>query len=54
MKRNDLLKAAFEEAAEKELKSLPGEGDIVRPYSKEFKRKWIIFSMRWDKIRQHL
>lgn len=39
MKRNDLLKAAFEEAAEKELKSLPGEGDIVRPYSKEFKKK---------------
>ncbi len=39
MKRNDVLKAAFEEVAEKELKSLPKEGDIVRPYSKDFNKK---------------
>ncbi len=39
MKNNDILKLAFEEAAEKELKSLPKEGDIVRPYSKEFNKK---------------
>ncbi len=39
MKRNDILKLAFEEAAEKELKALPKEGDIVRPYSKNFNKK---------------
>ncbi len=39
MKRNDVLKSAFKEAAERELKTLPGEGDIVRPYSKEFNKK---------------
>ncbi|MBQ3136568.1 MAG: hypothetical protein IJB74_03705 [Clostridia bacterium] len=39
MKNNDILKLAFEEAAEEELKSLPKEGDIVRTYSKDFKKK---------------
>lgn len=39
MKNNDILKLAFEEAAEKELRTLPKEGDIVRPYSKEFNKK---------------
>lgn len=39
MKNNDTLKLAFEEAAEKELRSLPKESDIVRPYSKEFTKK---------------
>lgn len=39
MKKNDILKLAFEEAAAEELKSLPKEEDIVRPYSKEFNKK---------------
>ncbi|MBE6775076.1 MAG: hypothetical protein E7543_02675 [Ruminococcaceae bacterium] len=39
MKNKDTLKLAFEEAAEKELNSLPKEGDIVRPYSKNFTKK---------------
>ncbi|MBQ7117868.1 MAG: hypothetical protein IJN88_06630 [Clostridia bacterium] len=39
MKNNDILKLAFEEAAEKELNSLPKEGDIVRTYSKELDKK---------------
>lgn len=39
MKRNEILKLAFEEAAEKELKSLPGEEDVVRTYSKKFNKK---------------
>ena len=39
MKNNDILKLAFEEAAEKELKTLPEEGNIVRPYSKNFNKK---------------
>ena len=39
MKRNETLKAAFEEVAEKELKALPKEEDIVRPYSKGFNKK---------------
>ncbi len=39
MKNNDILKLAFEEAAERELRTLPKEGDIVRPYSKSFNKK---------------
>ena len=39
MKNNDILKLAFEEAAERELKALPKEEDIVRPYSKAFTKK---------------
>ncbi len=49
MKNNDILKLAFEEAAEKELKSLPKEGDIVRLYSKNFTKK---MDKLFDEVRQ--
>ncbi len=39
MKNKDTLKLAFEEAAEKELNSLPNEEDIVRSFSKKFTKK---------------
>lgn len=37
--RNEMLKAAFEEAARREVEKLPDEGKIIRPYSDEFKNK---------------
>ena len=37
--RNEMLKAAFEEAAKNELEKLPDEERIIRPYSEEFKNK---------------
>lgn len=37
--RNEMLKAAFEEAARKELEGLPDENKIIRPYSEDFKIK---------------
>ncbi|MBQ7005610.1 MAG: hypothetical protein IJN68_04185 [Clostridia bacterium] len=37
--RNEILKAAFEEAARIEIEKLPAEEKIVRPYSEEFKNK---------------
>lgn len=39
MKKNILLKKAFEEAAQRELDSLPKEEQIVRPYTDEFENK---------------
>lgn len=38
-KRNPIIKKAFEEAAKKELASLPEEKLIIRPYSEEFDAK---------------
>ncbi len=39
MKKNPLLKKAFEEAAKWEIDSLPGEEQIIRPYTDEFENK---------------
>lgn len=39
MNKNSILKKAFEEAAEREINSLPREEQIVRPYSEEFETK---------------
>lgn len=36
MKKNDVLKAAFEEVAKTEINNLPEEGKIIRPYTDEF------------------
>lgn len=37
--KNEMLKAAFEEAARKELEKLPDEEKIIRPYTDEFNEK---------------
>ncbi len=37
--RNEMLKAAFEEAARTEIGKLPAEDKIIRPYSEEFRNK---------------
>lgn len=39
MKKNPLLEKAFEEAAQREIDSLPKEEQIVRPYTDEFETK---------------
>lgn len=36
MKKNDILKAAFEEAAKTEINNLPDESKIIRPYTDDF------------------
>ncbi len=38
-KRNEMLKAAFEQAAKTELEQLPAEDKIVRPYTPDFRNK---------------
>lgn len=37
--RNEMLKAAFEEAERTELERLPGEDKIIRPYSEDFRNR---------------
>lgn len=38
-KKNEMLKAAFEEAARAELERLPDENRVIRPYSENFRSK---------------
>lgn len=38
-KKNEMLKAAFEEAASKELEQLPAEDKVIRPYSPDFRNR---------------
>ena len=38
-KENPMLKKALEEAARQELKSLPEERQIIRPYSDKFEKE---------------
>lgn len=39
MKKNTVLRKAFEEAAEREINSLPREEQIIRPFTEEFENK---------------
>lgn len=51
-KRNPMLKKAFEEAAKREIESLPEENMIVRPYSEEHSKKMdILLEQRNDAIK---
>ncbi len=51
-KRNEMLKAAFEEAAKLEIEKLPKEHEIITPYSPDFRNKMNVLLNEGEKAKK--